>query len=133
MTFMRENVADFHPEKNVSYYVSQQNVTSTKQTVTFMDRLLQTEYAKHIGITINSKLSWEDHITKTVTKANTTRAFLQRNIRACPKDIRTKCYSTLVRPIVEYAGTVCDPHVYICVSILPIHQQCNNHDACSWL
>ena len=73
--------------------------------------LLQTEFAKYLGLNINNKLSWEDHITKTATKANNTRAFLQRNLRACPKDIRAKCYTTLVRPIVEYAGTVWDPHV----------------------
>ena len=67
---------------------------------------MQTESAKYLSLNINNKLSWEDHFTKTATKA-----FLQRNLRAWPKDIRAKCYTTLVRPIVEYAGTVWDPHV----------------------
>ena len=42
-------------------------------------------------------------------KANNTRAFLQRNINRCPEAIKTLCYQTFVRPIVESASTVWDP------------------------
>ncbi len=42
-------------------------------------------------------------------KANNTSAFLQRNINRCPEAIKTLCYQTFVRPIVEYASTVWDP------------------------
>ena len=42
-------------------------------------------------------------------KANNTRAFLQRNINRCPEAIKTLCYQTFVRPLVEYASTVWDP------------------------
>ena len=36
-------------------------------------------------------------------------AFLRRNISTCPSTIKSKCYTTLVRPILEYACAVWDP------------------------
>ena len=50
-----------------------------------------------------------EHINNVTKKANNTRAFLQRNINRCPEAIKTLCYQTFVRPIVEYASTVWDP------------------------
>ena len=47
-----------------------------------------------------------DAICKT---ANKTRAFLQRNSKGCPRDVKSHCYNIYVRPIVEYAPVVWDP------------------------
>ena len=65
--------------------------------------------AKYIGVTIDRKLTWNDHIDNVTNKANNTRAFLQRVISSCPQAIKSPCYQTYVRPIVEYASTVSDP------------------------
>ena len=43
-------------------------------------------------------------------RANTTSAFLHRNIRTCPRKIKHLAYTTLVRPILEYASIIWDPH-----------------------
>ena len=38
-------------------------------------------------------------------------AFLRRNIPAsCPRQVRERCYTTLVRPLADYACQVWDPH-----------------------
>ena len=42
--------------------------------------------------------------------ANSSRAFLSRNLRSCTKDTRDITYKTYIRPTVEYASTVWDPH-----------------------
>ena len=42
-------------------------------------------------------------------KANTTSAFLHRNIRTCPRKIKHLAYTTLVRPNLEYASIIWDP------------------------
>ena len=65
--------------------------------------------AKYLGVTIDRKLTWNNHIANTTNKANNTRAFLQRNISSCPQAIKSRRYQTFVRPIVEYASTVWDP------------------------
>jgi len=67
-------------------------------------------HAKYLGVTIDSRLSWKEHIKITTHKANTALAFLRRNLKPCSLHIKTKCYLGIVRPIIEYACTVWAPH-----------------------
>ena len=73
---------------------------------------------------MHNKLSWQKHIHSTARKADATRAFLQRNMRGCPRDTRAQCYSTLVRPIMEYASTIWDPHTQKDIDCLEKTQRC---------
>ena len=66
--------------------------------------------AKYLGVTIHKSLRWNEHIDTITKKANATRAFIQRNLQHCPRSTKATCYTTLVRPLVEYACTVWDPH-----------------------
>ena len=61
-------------------------------------------------IIIDKTLSWNDHCSQIVKKANSTLAFIQRNLYNCPLDIKEACYKTLVRPKLEYGCSVWDPH-----------------------
>ena len=72
--------------------------------------LQSTNTAKYLGIHIDSALKWNTHINKTAQRAKTTSAFLNRNIRTCPRKIKHLAYTTLVRPILEYASIIWDPH-----------------------
>lgn len=67
--------------------------------------------AKYLGVIINHNLSWSDHIVAISNKANSMRAFLQRNLRQCSPSTKSLAYLTYVRPIVEYASTVWSPYV----------------------
>ena len=69
-----------------------------------------TSKGKYLGITISQNLSWNNHIDNVCRKANNTTAFLRRNLSSCPANIRTKCYTTFVRPQLEYASSVWVPH-----------------------
>ena len=73
-------------------------------------KLQTTNTAKYLGIHIHSTLNWNTHINKTAQRANTTSAFLHRNIRTCPRKTKHLAYTTLVRPILEYASIIWDPH-----------------------
>ena len=87
-------------------------ITNRRKTIFFTNysihehQLKEVKAAKYLGVTIDRTLSWNEHINNVTKKANNTRAFLQRNINICP--IKTLCYQTFVRPIVEYASTVWD-------------------------
>ena len=65
--------------------------------------------AKHLGVNINSKLSWNHHVDAITKKANSTLSFLRCNTSNCPRPVKSYCYETYVRPTLEYASTVCDP------------------------
>ena len=71
----------------------------------------QVTSAKYLGITINEKLQWAEHISNISKKANVTLGFLHRNLKKCPSFIKNSCYKSLILPILEYCCTVWDPHI----------------------
>ena len=99
--------------KNAKPCTSPTHATSSNPPtpVTIHNHNLQTtNTAKYLGIHIHNTLNWNTHINKTVPRANTTSAFLHRNIRTCPRKIKHLAYTTLVRRILEYASIIWDPH-----------------------
>ena len=72
--------------------------------------LEQVNCAKYLGIYIDSKLALDTHVDAIVKKANSTRAFLARNIPRCCREVKQMAYTTYIRPTVEYASPVLDPH-----------------------
>ena len=66
--------------------------------------------AKYLGVDIFSGLSWNPHIDRITGNANRTLNFIQRNIKTKNKKVQETVYNTLVRPQLEYAAPVWDPH-----------------------
>lgn len=71
--------------------------------------LANQDSAKYLGVHLTKDLNWKTHIDTVVKKANSTSAFLQRNIGPCPRQTKVLCYKALIRPLTEYACTVWDP------------------------
>ena len=72
--------------------------------------LEQVNCAKYLGIYIDSKLAFNTHVDAIVKKANSTRAFLARNIPRCCRKVKQVAYTTYIRPTVKYASPVWDLH-----------------------
>ena len=66
--------------------------------------------AKYLGVTLDSKLSFNTHVDTITKKATATRAFMSRNLSHCGQKTKEAVYTTFIRPTVEYASTVWDPH-----------------------
>ncbi|KAI8477892.1 hypothetical protein Bbelb_443780, partial [Branchiostoma belcheri] len=86
---------EFHPKKCQSLHITR--------------RRAPLNYHLH-GHTLCSVKESNAHIGNIVNKASKTLGFLRRNLRASSKRVREIAYFTLVRPIVEYACPVWDPH-----------------------
>ena len=88
---------------------------------------------KYLGVYIDDHLTWKDHINHVVNKANSARAFLQRNINSCPTSVKDACYKSMIRPIAEYAATIWCPHTQSSIYNLERIQRkaarfvCNNY------
>jgi hypothetical protein len=67
--------------------------------------------ATYLGLNISHNLLWNHHIGTVAKKANNINAFLSRNISSCPSKIKAQCYTTVVRPIMEYACIIWYPRV----------------------
>ena len=66
--------------------------------------------AKYLGVTLNNKLTWSNHISNITNKANSVYGFLRRNFSNCTTKIKGELYKSMVRPILEYACNVWCPH-----------------------
>jgi len=74
---------------------------------TVVQEVTQTKY---LGLTIDSRLSWTEHIRQITKKANNVKGFLQRNLQSCPISVKESCYKSFIKPILEYACVVWDPY-----------------------
>lgn len=65
---------------------------------------------KYLGITLTQNLTWSSHIMNISNEANRTLGFIRRNLRFSTPSIKTLAYLTFVRPKLEYASAIWDPH-----------------------
>jgi len=81
-------------------------------------------WSRYLGVVIDSKLSWSQHIKEISNKANRVKSFLQRNLHYCPPSIKANSYTSLIKPILEYAGVVWAPHTNKDISFIESVQRC---------
>ena len=72
--------------------------------------LQETNTIKYLGVHIDNKLTWKSHVDTIVAKANSVKGFLSQNFKHCPPSVKSKCYQTLIRPVLEYASIVWSPY-----------------------
>ena len=74
------------------------------------ETLAQVNEHKYLGITISDNMTWDASYRNMVNKANRILGLLQRNVHNCSQSTKAKAYKALVRPHLEYAAAVIDPH-----------------------
>ena len=87
--------------------------------------LTEQKSAKYLGLIFDNKLTWNKHINAITKKADGARAFINRNLRSAPPLIKSRCITTMVRPILEYACEVWDPHTQSNINALErVNRRC---------
>lgn len=66
---------------------------------------------RDLGIIISSDLSWSEHINSIAAKANKILGMLKRTFISRDSDLWKYLYTSLVRPHLEYAAQVWNPHL----------------------
>jgi len=67
---------------------------------------------KYLGILLNSDLSWSNHVTSICTKARKLLGLLYRRFyKHAEPSALLQLYFSLIRPHLEYASDVWDPHL----------------------
>ena len=101
---------DFHPGKCQLLRITNKN-DPIKSTYFIHDTpISETDSAKYLGVVIDSKLKWTNHYSNLIKKCNCTLAFIKRNLSNSPIFVKKQCYTSLIRPKLEYACAVWDPH-----------------------
>ena len=92
--------------------------TSHKDTYadmyTFCGQTLTSVYSHcYLGIHLSNRgptLNWTAQTKAASTIAQQTLGVVRRNLNKCPTHIKAVAYTSLVRPILEYASAAWDPH-----------------------
>ena len=66
--------------------------------------LKKSDKIKYLGVTIDQKLSFKDHINEKCKSASTVLNMLRRNLHFAPASVKMKAYKSCVMPIIEYAN-----------------------------
>lgn len=65
---------------------------------------------KYLGLTITNNLSWNAHIADVSSSSLRKLCLLRHKLRDAPSHVKLLAYNTLIRPKLEYACIVWDPH-----------------------
>ena len=103
---------EFNPSKcNVIRILPKKTKKPLNSTYQLHNQTLEmTKESKYLGVTITDNLTWSTHIKNIAAKGNSTVGFLRRNFKECTTNVKAATYTTMVRPVLEYASTVWDPH-----------------------
>ena len=103
---------EFHPDKCQVLTISRKRNPVRYEYVLHGHKLQHVDSAKYLGVTMTSDFSWNKHADNVVNKAKGTLGFLRRNLQISISfpSLKTTAYTSLVRPVLEYASTVWDPY-----------------------
>ena len=74
------------------------------------ENLTRVDKHDYLGVSISSDLKWNSHISKISCKASRTLGLLKRTLSPCSQQVKATAYKMLVRPQIEYASEVWNPH-----------------------
>jgi len=100
----------FNPDKCKTMHITRSRNPIINSYTLHTTELETVKTSKYLGVTLSEDLSWNTHIDQSVKKANSRLNFVRRNLRSASEHTKTVAYQTLVRPLVEYASVVWDPH-----------------------
>ncbi|MCG8078889.1 MAG: hypothetical protein JAY75_21955, partial [Candidatus Thiodiazotropha taylori] len=100
----------FHPEKCSIVRVTRARNPITADYTLKGHKLDVEDSTRYLGVELQSNMSWNRHVSKTTSKANSTLGFLRRNLRVSNENTKTAAYNAMVRPILEYCATVWSQH-----------------------
>ena len=101
---------EFNPSKCQVVHVSGSKRPVKRDFVLHGQILESVTCTKYLGVDISGSLTWNAHIDRIASTANRTLGFVRGNIKSKVSKVRETAYNTLVRPQLEYASAVWDPH-----------------------
>ena len=100
-------LVNFNPKKTKSMTFSNKNVIHPP--VHFQNKIIDdVEQHKHLGLTFNTKLNWNDHISNIISSVSKLLDVLQKLSKEIDRKSLVVIYHTFVRSKMEYACIVWD-------------------------
>ena len=104
----------FHPKKCKTMRIGvkhpKYNYTMTAEDGTIV-QLEETVMEKDLGVVVDNKLTFSQHINSTVVKANQVVGMIRRSFKYMDKEIFVQLFTSRVRPILEYGNVIWNPRL----------------------
>jgi myo-inositol-hexaphosphate 3-phosphohydrolase len=100
----------FHPDKCSVLAITNKKNPVKHNYLLHNHTLESVSSAKYFGITLQSDLKRTQHTNNIVANANKSLGFLKTNLKTYNTNIKSQVYLSLVRPKLEYACSIWDPH-----------------------
>ena len=101
----------FNLSKCVHLPITNKTKPSSHQYSLFGHPLSKVASHTYLGVKLDSKLSWAKHITEITSKSSKVLGMVKRTLGPCKPEVKDTAYNNmLVRPKLEYASPICNPH-----------------------
>ena len=101
---------DFNPAKCEFLLITNKNNPTHYHYYIGNSIIKQVTHTKYLGVTIDERLTWNEHILAITNKARQVNGFLRWNFYQCLPHVKWNLYKSMVRPIIEFVSPVWDPH-----------------------
>lgn len=101
---------EINVQKTKSMVFSTKRVPTKSNYTLFNNHIEQVMHYKYLGVFLSSNLSWEYHVNHISAKANKSLGFLRRSLYLASQKTKLTAYTALIRPILEYASAIWNPH-----------------------
>lgn len=76
----------------------------------YYTKLEEISHDKYLGVILDNKLSFNQHVDAISNKATRLLNLCRRNLAFCSQEIKTNAYKSLIRPHLEYASPAWNPY-----------------------
>ena len=71
----------------------------------------QTSSQKHLGMHLDKKLNFEEHLSKVETKVNKSVGIIRKLQNVLPRSALLTVYKSFIRPLLDYGAIIYDKHL----------------------
>ena len=100
----------FNISKCVHLPITNKTKPSSHQYSLFGQPLSKVTSHAYLGVKLDSKLFWAKHITEITTKSSKVLGMVKRTLGPSKPEVKDTAYNMLVRPKLEYASPIWNPH-----------------------
>ena len=101
----------FNPSKCKTICISNKKAPPQRKYEFCGVYLEQVQSIKYLGVILNDDLKWSNHVKSISGKASKVMGMVKRNFWNCPQKVKVTAYTSIVRPMLEYASAAWDPHL----------------------
>lgn len=101
---------EINPKKSACMTVSNKKTPLMFDYTVNTNQIKRSTQIKYLGMTITDTLNWNAHIDNICGSAQRKLGLLRRKLRGAPPEVKLQAYKTIVRPTLEYASMIWDPH-----------------------